>query len=915
MWSFRSVVLISWFVFVTVTASAQQQAHAQPAPAPPIVPPTTDQVIDGFVLGDRESAAVGFQDRLNRFFVVLSDQSTGRFNAALIGTDGSTIGMPQVISATPGSCPVVTKRVAGLETSHPFPDPPIVAWLKGQSIVVRIVNPDGSPSGPEVVVDTSINPEFRLGCPSLSRPILFGKYLMTWNNLGTLRGQILDTSNALSPLVGAPFNITTGTALSSAVEFEQNTGHFLVVYKGPQGVFGQLVTADGMLVGAAFEIAAAAGVNPIPVVAYSPEATEGRFLVVWDERKPIAPTPPFPGFPSFRSRIVGQRVHLAGSGLDATLSLTGGLIEIDEPTTLSIRDFKGPPDIVYSLALGQYLVVWHNPSTHQVTGRLINFDGTMPREPFPISVSPITSLHGSNPRVAWSETVPPVSVSPSGEFIPNRMEYIALWRGNLGDVRFRFVDPHLDSDGDALLDNWETGGADLNNDGQINTINDINLVTLEPNNLPNPRRKDVYLELDWMDCALGGCAAGDQHNHRLRDLDGNTVPEIVEQMISAFARSNVWNPDGSNGITLHVDYGQLGGGNAIADDQVKAFPSDVKAVNLDRLRRRIFRYGLAIHLGPGAAEHIPGTFFWAGRGGDEKDLLSAIQIAANTFMHELGHTLGLDHGGFDSINFKPNYLSVMNYAFVGGIPVIGGQTPLLDFSRQILLPLKESDLNEQAGIGLASGNLGTIFSCPSGVRSQQPAAGAIDWNCNSQIDRHNVTVDLNGGGLSVLQTSQFSDNWNNLFYNLRMSGSFSSAAFVPTSDNPIPPLEDIPSPEEIHQSLAPPILEIGIESLPPVVKPGDQVRFVVKVENTGLGLAQNVGLMTKVDEQHVGMFSLGALPPGDSAMRRGSFVVPEECVPTLTFFATVDLEDALNEPLPSVMHSQEVQVICDDDEK
>src|SRR5205085_7540344 len=29
-----------------------------------------------------------------------------------------------------------------------------------------------------------------------------------------------------------------------------------------------------------------------------------------------------------------------------------------------------------------------------------------------------------------------------------------------------------------------------------------------------------------------------------------------------------------------------------------------------------------------------------------------------TFMHELGHTLGLLHGGGDSVNCKPNYASV-----------------------------------------------------------------------------------------------------------------------------------------------------------------------------------------------------------------------------------------------------------------
>jgi hypothetical protein len=45
---------------------------------------------------------------------------------------------------------------------------------------------------------------------------------------------------------------------------------------------------------------------------------------------------------------------------------------------------------------------------------------------------------------------------------------------------------------------------------------------------------------------------------------------------------------------------------------------------------------------------------------------------AGTFMHELGHNLGLNHGGGlfdrgDVINFKPNYLSVMNYNHQFGI--------------------------------------------------------------------------------------------------------------------------------------------------------------------------------------------------------------------------------------------------------
>jgi hypothetical protein len=99
-------------------------------------------------------------------------------------------------------------------------------------------------------------------------------------------------------------------------------------------------------------------------------------------------------------------------------------------------------------------------------------------------------------------------------------------------------------------------------------------------------------------------------------VNGNGVPDVVEYLLAAFARdhfpSNVRNPDGSNGITLHVDYGQLGGGNAIADyqdlnDNV-IFPADVRINNFDRRRARIFHYALRVHKGPSAA-YAPGQFF------------------------------------------------------------------------------------------------------------------------------------------------------------------------------------------------------------------------------------------------------------------------------------------------------------------
>mgnify|MGYP001769098295 CR=1 FL=1 len=43
--------------------------------------------------------------------------------------------------------------------------------------------------------------------------------------------------------------------------------------------------------------------------------------------------------------------------------------------------------------------------------------------------------------------------------------------------------------------------------------------------------------------------------------------------------------------------------------------------------------------------------------------IGSIGQQGGTLMHELGHTLGLRHGGNVETNDKPNYLSVMNYSF------------------------------------------------------------------------------------------------------------------------------------------------------------------------------------------------------------------------------------------------------------
>src|SRR5262249_18161151 len=67
----------------------------------------------------------------------------------------------------------------------------------------------------------------------------------------------------------------------------------------------------------------------------------------------------------------------------------------------------------------------------------------------------------------------------------------------------------------------------------------------------------------------------------------------------------------------------------------------------------------------GRSAGIPGADFFVAAGAAD---LNRFPLApAGAFMHELGHNLGLHHGGDEDLNYKPNYISVMNYFFQSGI--------------------------------------------------------------------------------------------------------------------------------------------------------------------------------------------------------------------------------------------------------
>jgi hypothetical protein len=272
---------------------------------------------------------------------------------------------------------------------------------------------------------------------------------------------------------------------------------------------------------------------------------------------------------------------------------------------------------------------------------------------------------------------------------------------------------HIDSDEDGLPDHWETSGVDFNNDGTID---------LPLNQAPfnaNPNRKDVFVEIDYMETPT--------RTHR-PDRRPNNMPlgtPVMQAVRNAFANAPVTNQNGTLGITLHDFVDEplpeidpllfpVRGPNAADDFDDLKFGSNNPTTpgvpcgtgandghfgtNTDRAspncsnilgaKRLAFRYsifgqryiqqiGATPRTSSGIAEAFGNDFIVtlavsdpaytdfedaanssATMWGTSFDIEFA-SLQAGTFMHELGHTLGLYHGGNEALNefnCKPNYL-------------------------------------------------------------------------------------------------------------------------------------------------------------------------------------------------------------------------------------------------------------------
>jgi hypothetical protein len=301
-----------------------------------------------------------------------------------------------------------------------------------------------------------------------------------------------------------------------------------------------------------------------------------------------------------------------------------------------------------------------------------------------------------------------------------------------------------DTDGDSLLDGWEVNG--------------------HPNGtaLPgaNPRRQDIYVEMDYMYRA--SAAYGLAPNQT-----------VMDQIVAVFAAAPVTNHDGTTGINIHLDLDDQVPYDANLDPYYTEFLA-LKNAYFDSNRAPVYHYMIWANgytyngqMGSsGISFGIPASDFIVTLG-----LLSDGSLAnggtdgqkTGTFVHELGHNLGLTHGGNDHINYKPNYLSIMNYRFqFSGVYRNGGYH--YDYQRFSLPTLNEANLSES--LGLNSGNpsgYDTVYDCPPTTWTWTQADAPIDWNCDGDALDVGVSIDVNNDGSYSTLGSQ--DNWANIIFN------------------------------------------------------------------------------------------------------------------------------------------------------
>ncbi|WP_169542346.1 reprolysin-like metallopeptidase [Solirubrobacter soli] len=337
-----------------------------------------------------------------------------------------------------------------------------------------------------------------------------------------------------------------------------------------------------------------------------------------------------------------------------------------------------------------------------------------------------------------------------------------------------------DDDHDGISDDWERNGADTDGDGTI----DLDLPAMGA----DPKRKDLFVEVDWLTKdgrKIGPIPAGG-------GFDAHPSIAAVNKAARSYNSFPVPNDGAAQGIHLHIDagpnalmnvntgetWGSRSRANAIRNGT--RFPEwdanwrqldEFRTANVTRARRGVFHYVLYVDeidcVGDGCttgwSRGIPGHDLIMAKKAlewkpDKKDLARPVEAVATdtqeavTLAHELGHNLGLGHGGrahgedpaSQHANQKANYLSIMNYFYSNtGLQSNSQINGIIGFSPIEHATLDTHDLAEEDGLDPDPfAHLQVKFWCPNGDLTYKDSWGGIDWNCDGPVRDGSTNTNL-----------------------------------------------------------------------------------------------------------------------------------------------------------------------------
>jgi hypothetical protein len=192
-------------------------------------------------------------------------------------------------------------------------------------------------------------------------------------------------------------------------------------------------------------------------------------------------------------------------------------------------------------------------------------------------------------------------------------------------------------------------------------------------------------------------------------------------------------------------------------------------------------------------------------GFDDEQL--TINFQAATIFHELGHNLGLQHGGFEATNYKPNYNSTMNYMYQleGLDPTGDGNVFYSNYYAND--PTNYPPRAKFTSLDIAEDSPGFLMNYSHGTNttlneaslkeSQGWAGKPIDFNNNNVIDGGTVQANVQPGNYNTANTDVLADydDWSNLMLNFASTMSANA-----NGAGPVAGLTD----SDAHPPLSPP---------------------------------------------------------------------------------------------------------------